>query len=506
MQLENLLKEKFNKLNLSLESSTYHEKSKALDLCFSYSDDCLLNDDLIGQIKKAILDFLKVDVGVNLKFKKRYLDSTILGEYLAQFLKTEYPVIIFDPSTLIFENGKVHIELDKVFEEFATKNDLRNEIEKSISEHFTRKISVEIEYKKLLADEPVDDEPIQIVNDVPLDEINLNMQEAFIGEIIEVKPTVIARHKEVEEGVCICGKLKGLTQFKTKPKIDENGKEKPERVYYKFKVVDFSGEMNVVYFPSKLHLPKIESLEEGTELVLFGSIEDDKFGAGVVFRPKIINLCILPQNFFERRYVKPVPKNYRLIKPEPYQENNQINLFSASDVPIKNEFLLNNTFVVFDLETTGVEYNKSKIIEIGAVKLIKGKIVETFSCLIDPQIHIPADATKVNNITDQDVAGKPTIDEVMPDFYKFCDDTIMVSYVIDFDFKFIDYNAKQCGYEFTNETFDAFVLAKQKLKGLKNYKLKTVTATLGVSLENAHRAVFDTIATAEAMIKLLENY
>ena len=119
---------------------------------------------------------------------------------------------------------------------------------------------------------------------------------------------------------------------------------------------------------------------------------------------------------------------------------------------------------------------------------------------------LEAITSKVNNITDDDVAGAPTLKEVMPDFFKFCDGCVLVSYVIDFDFGFIDYHGKSLGYAFQNKTDDAFVLAKSKLKGLHNYKLVTVAKHLGVSLENAHRAVFDAVATGEVMVKLLENF
>jgi DNA polymerase III epsilon subunit family exonuclease len=262
--------------------------------------------------------------------------------------------------------------------------------------------------------------------------------------------------------------------------------------------------MRVAYFPSKVNLPKMEKLENGLDVVLFGNIEEDSFSSGLTMRPKSINLCVFEDGFFEKVYSKPVPKNYTIVFPEPFVSTKQSNLFLVED-EITNDYLLSNTFVVFDLETTGTVYNRDKIIEIGAIKIEGGKLTDTFSCLIDPEIHIPDDASKVNNIFDKDVEGCPTIEKVLPDFFKFCDGSIMVSYVIDFDFNFISHYGKLYGYTFTNETFDAFVLAKQRVKGVKNYKLVTIAKELGVELENAHRAVFDAVATAEVMINLLKN-
>jgi DNA polymerase III epsilon subunit family exonuclease len=263
--------------------------------------------------------------------------------------------------------------------------------------------------------------------------------------------------------------------------------------------------MHVVYFPGKANLPKFTKLTDDSEIAIFGNLEDDKFSAGMTLRPKVINLCITKPGFYDIVYSLPVPKNYTKVFPEPYTSTEQENLFVQS-TEIKNPYLLENDFVVFDLETTGVNYMNDKIIEIGAVKIVQGKLIETFGTLINPERHIPKDATKVNNITDDDVKDAPTLKEVMPDFFKFCDGCVLVSYVIDFDFGFIDYHGKSLGYAFQNKTDDAFVIAKNKLKGLHNYKLTTVAKHLNIALENAHRAVFDAVATGEVMVKLLENF
>ena len=334
--------------------------------------------------------------------------------------------------------------------------------------------------------------------------VDVKEKENYIGELIEESPVLIATIAEAVEGVTISGRIKFFTEQKTKARVDENGKERPERTYYTFEIFDYSGSIRVAYFPSKANLPKMEKLENGMDVILFGNIEEDSFSSGLTMRPKSINLCIFNDDFFDKIYSKPVPKNYNIVFPTPFISTKQTNLFLAEEV-VTNEYLLNNTFVVFDLETTGTVYNRDKIIEIGAIKIEGGKLTDTFSCLIDPEIHIPEDASKVNNIFDKDVEGCPTIEKVLPDFFKFCDGCIMVSYVIDFDFNFISHYGKLYGYTFTNETFDAFVLAKQRVKGVKNYKLVTIAKELGIELENAHRAVFDAVATAEVMINLLKN-
>ena len=90
------------------------------------------------------------------------------------------------------------------------------------------------------------------------------------------------------------------------------------------------------------------------------------------------------------------------------------------------------------------------------------------------------------------------------DFYKFTRGAALVGQNVSFDYGFLSYFGKKYGYNFETEMEDTWQLAMQNLRGLKNYKLKTICAKLGVSLENAHRAVHDATATAECFIKLYE--
>ena len=194
---------------------------------------------------------------------------------------------------------------------------------------------------------------------------------------------------------------------------------------------------------------------------------------------------------------------YKFVKPEPHVEMFQDNLFMVAQDPGK--YLMENDVVVFDLETTGLEATKCEIIEIGAVKISKGKIVETFETLVKPSCHIPEDSTEIHGITDEMVANSPSIKQALPDFYKFCYGCTIMAYNIDFDYKFISIWGKKQGLLFDNKQIDAMLLARLYVPGLKNFKLSSVCKKLGVSLENAHRAVHDALATAEVVIKLSPN-
>jgi DNA polymerase-3 subunit alpha (Gram-positive type) len=169
------------------------------------------------------------------------------------------------------------------------------------------------------------------------------------------------------------------------------------------------------------------------------------------------------------------------------------------------QFLSNNDVVVLDVETTGLNYEIDTIIEIGAVKMIKGEIVESFSSLIYPERKLSEEIIQITGIIDSDLAGKPLINQVIPDFFKFCENCVIVGHNLPFDYSFIETAAKKTGYHFAHKQFDTLILARTFIRGLKNYRLKTIAEYLKVSLDNAHRATNDALATAQVFSKLCEN-
>ena len=144
-----------------------------------------------------------------------------------------------------------------------------------------------------------------------------------------------------------------------------------------------------------------------------------------------------------------------------------------------------------------------EIIEIGACKVVDGRIDETFSTFIKPSKHIPREITELTGITDDMVKDAPTINYAMPDFYKFCDGATLVAHNIGFDISFIHNMSKKLSYNFYHKNMDTLQMSKDKLRGLKNYKLGTVVDRLGIVLDNAHRAINDATATAKVFIKLM---
>ncbi|WP_461816327.1 PolC-type DNA polymerase III [Faecalimonas sp.] len=165
---------------------------------------------------------------------------------------------------------------------------------------------------------------------------------------------------------------------------------------------------------------------------------------------------------------------------------------------------LDDTFVVFDIETTGFSSVKDRIIEIGAVKVENGTIVSRYSTFVNPEVPIPFEITKLTSITDTMVIDAPKIEAALPEFMDYVGDAVLVAHNAGFDVGFIEENCKRLGMEQRLTSVDTVALARVLLPTLSRYKLNVVAKALGISLENHHRAVDDAGATAEIFVKFVE--
>ena len=162
-------------------------------------------------------------------------------------------------------------------------------------------------------------------------------------------------------------------------------------------------------------------------------------------------------------------------------------------------------FVVFDLETTGFSALVDKVIEIGAVKIKDGEIVDRFSTFVNPKVPISFRIENLTGISDQMVMSSGTIEDILPDFLKFCEGCVMVAHNAEFDMSFIINNAERLGISFSPTYIDTVLLSQFLIPALHNYKLDTLTKHLNVVLENHHRAVDDAKATAHIFLKLIRT-
>ncbi len=160
-------------------------------------------------------------------------------------------------------------------------------------------------------------------------------------------------------------------------------------------------------------------------------------------------------------------------------------------------------FVVFDIETTGFSPVENRIIEIGAVKVCGGKIVDRFSVFVNPEVPIPFEIEKLTGIKDDMVIDAEKIESVLPQFLSFCEGCMLVAHNAGFDMSFIMENCDRQGIAHDFTYVDTVGMARVMLPAQAKHTLDAVAKTLGVSLENHHRAVDDAEATAQIFVKLI---
>lgn len=161
-------------------------------------------------------------------------------------------------------------------------------------------------------------------------------------------------------------------------------------------------------------------------------------------------------------------------------------------------------FIVIDTETTGLDYMNDHLLEIGAVHVKDGEIIDTFSTLINLCIDIPEKITEINGIDDLMVEDAPFIEDVIPKFIDFIGNYTLVAHNANFDMKFLIYNIEIIDLKINNPVADTLSLSRKVLPNLKNHKLGTLAKHFNIKIENQHRALDDALATAQVYIKCHE--
>lgn len=542
-----------NQYKFMLKSATL---DKAADFCvieILYKDGVILTPELKQSFDEIILQILPKKYTYKINFVKNFISEERIDSETKTYLEKNFPSIYFKVKyvklgDMTFDIGLV---IDELSYAHAKQKNLNFEIQnyfKSLYEEYEFKCSYEQgevfveDQKELLKSNFSEEEP----NMDEIRKIEISNVESLVGEPIEELPSYIKDKQSPQPLVVLSGKIKAFKDIviKRKPRVKENEQveegektsepekepqpeqtetkaeesneniteeaetqNKYERKLFKWSLEDFTGSIPCVYFSNKETQTKLLTLADDTAIVVRGKIEEDKYNGGNSLIVQDISLCTLPEKFEEKIVYKKERPFYEFVEPEKvvtYTQNDLMNFMVEKPVP---EFLKNKTFVCYDFETTGLHYERGdRIIEIGAVKIENGKITERFMSYVDPERKIPAESSAVSGITDADVAGAPKDYQVLQDFFKFTRNAIIIGYNnINFDNVFLIGQGKKCRWDFSsNETDDVFRYAQKLVHGVKNYKLGTIAEKLGVVLDNAHRAVYDALATAEVFIKLAE--
>ncbi len=161
--------------------------------------------------------------------------------------------------------------------------------------------------------------------------------------------------------------------------------------------------------------------------------------------------------------------------------------------------------VAFDIETTGLSKNDCRIIEIGAVKIKGGEIVDKMDIFVDPECHIPEEITELTSITDEMVAGAPREAEAVKAFLDFAGDRLLIAHNASFDTGFIRIAAERAGLEFTNTYLDTVGLSRYVNPELKKHKLDIIATHYGLADFHHHRASDDAETLARIFFIMLER-
>lgn len=178
---------------------------------------------------------------------------------------------------------------------------------------------------------------------------------------------------------------------------------------------------------------------------------------------------------------------------------------SVAFSPHLNLHLEQISYVVFDLETTGLDPTSDRIIEIGAFKIKDGKTTKVFDTLVDPECEISPEAQKISGIDNTMVKNQPKIEAVLPKFFEFIQGGILVAHNAAFDMGFIKANANRMGIDFTWPAFCTLKLARELLPDLERKNLDTLAAHYKLTFEARHRSIGDVKVTAAVLEQLMNS-
>ncbi len=494
---------------IKFKSATYSEHENACVVNFFYNPDVFTpTEESIAKINETLTSTVGNFVAYKINFISCPLDKHTIANHTLTTIINNFPAfsqgLTFDDISVEIDNlcVTVCLKLSSFGYNYVTEFDRSEMVANKLKETFMADFVVKFAQK----------EETKVVSNTSYIESNAEFEQSIkeaehktiytlsdITNIIGRNDYSVAidfsKVKSAIENVVICGEVTNCQKKTYKKKVKRDGEqEEIERVFYSFSIKADNRFLYCSIFPSQKDELKGEVLEPGMQICCYGSFR--LYNGKLNFTAQSIARCKFKKEEIKAQDKK-VNEFYHTVMPQEYVDYEQSDMFSMEEKTFAG------TYVVFDLETTGLESATDEIIEFGACKIENGKITETFSSFVKPSKHIPREITELTGITDAMVKDAPTINYVLPDFFKFCAGSTMVGHNVAFDIGFIYAAARKLGYNFDNPLVDTIEMAHKKLPGLKNYKLGTVVEALHVVLDNAHRAINDATATAKVFIKLM---
>ena len=202
--------------------------------------------------------------------------------------------------------------------------------------------------------------------------------------------------------------------------------------------------------------------------------------------------------------VEPAALRHAESRPEYYD----FNLFRQTEESraLDDRLLTELTYTVFDTETTGLEPSAGdEIIQIGATRIVNGRLLrgESIDQLIDPRRPLRPEGIPIHGITEEMVAGQPTIGQVLPTFHAFSEDTVLVAHNAAFDMRFLQLKEASTGICFRQPVLDTLLLSAVIHPNQESHKLEAICERLGVNVIGRHTALGDAIVTGEVFLKMI---
>lgn len=497
---------------LKLKDVVYNQGVRKLTATFLYNPNIFTVADKVAEIETLLKSIVPENVAIETKFVRSNLDKATIALFILNTITNNFPSLSknfsLDDIKLTIDNMSILVELniDAQVHEFTSKSGREQDIANKLQENFFGNFKVVLNKKQDYIGESVDaiadskefQESIKLMENKVLYKIsNVNH---IIGKAEYNMAMDFSKVQDAANDCVVCGTVMRMEKRTYMRKSTRNGRTtEQERIFYTFSINNDGKYLNGSIFPRIAEEKKLEVVDVGRKIAMFGKF--DNYKGRINFTATTLCVCDIEKYIPPVKY-KHVNQSYHTVIPEPYEDFEQSNMFGEINEGLSKD-VLEQDYVVFDFETTGLESTKDEIIEIGAVKISKGKIVSTFSTFVKPSVPIPEEITELTHITEEMVADAPAINYVLPDFYKYCYGCSLVAQNIAFDYGFLNAIGKKMLYNFDNPQYDTMVMARNKLKGLKNYKLGTICDYLGVSLVGAHRAVNDCLATAKVFLKLI---
>ncbi|MFN8459615.1 MAG: exonuclease domain-containing protein [Anaerolineae bacterium] len=205
---------------------------------------------------------------------------------------------------------------------------------------------------------------------------------------------------------------------------------------------------------------------------------------------------------------QPKPPRHIQALPESRPEYYDFDLFhQAGQKPeLDQRSLTALTYTIFDTETTGLNPTQGdEIISISAVRIVNGRLLrqEIFDQLVDPQRPLPSASITIHGILPQMVQGQPTIEQVLPPFWRFTEGTILVGHNAAFDMRLLQLKETQTGIKFTNPVLDTLLLSAVIHPNQESHSLEAIAQRLGINIIGRHTSLGDAMLTGEIFLKFI---